>query len=194
MRRIRETIVVEGRDDTNSIKRAVDCETIETHGFGIKKETWDLLAEAYERTGLLIFTDPDHAGEEIRRRVLERFPDSKEAFIDRALATSGGDVGVENASPEAIRDALEKARATVAESGPDEFTMEDLFAAGLAGGEGSRERRRELGKALGIGFGNTRTFLRKLNAYGVTREEWEAALTKADEAVSETGTENERAE
>ena len=179
--RIKETIVVEGRDDTNSLKRAVDCETIETHGFGIRKETWDLLEEAYQRTGLLVFTDPDHAGEEIRRRVMERFPGSKEAFIDRESARAGNDIGVENAAPEAIIDALEKARATVedAAEGAALFTMDDLWAAGLAGGGGASEKRRMVGKILGIGYGNTKALLRKLNAYGVTREEWEAALEAA---------------
>ena len=33
--KIKEAIVVEGRDDTIAVKRAVDGLTIETHGFGI---------------------------------------------------------------------------------------------------------------------------------------------------------------
>ncbi|MBR5489075.1 MAG: ribonuclease M5, partial [Firmicutes bacterium] len=44
---VKEIIVVEGRDDTAAIKRAVDANTIETHGFGIRKETWDLIEKAY---------------------------------------------------------------------------------------------------------------------------------------------------
>ena len=38
--RIKEIIVVEGRDDTAAINRAVEAETIETHGFGMLKEEW----------------------------------------------------------------------------------------------------------------------------------------------------------
>ena len=67
---IAETIIVEGRDDTNSIKRAVAAETIETHGFGIRRETWELIDKAYWTTGIIVFTDPDHAGETIRKRIL----------------------------------------------------------------------------------------------------------------------------
>ena len=48
---IKETIVVEGRDDTNAINRAVRGTTIETHGFGISKETWEKIANAYETKG-----------------------------------------------------------------------------------------------------------------------------------------------
>ena len=36
--KIEEIIVVEGRDDTAAIKRAVTAQTIETHGFGMNKE------------------------------------------------------------------------------------------------------------------------------------------------------------
>ena len=32
---IKEAIIVEGRDDTTAIRRAVDAVTIETHGFGM---------------------------------------------------------------------------------------------------------------------------------------------------------------
>ena len=41
--KIKEAIVVEGRDDTAAVRKAVDGLIIETHGFGIKKETWELI-------------------------------------------------------------------------------------------------------------------------------------------------------
>ena len=59
---IKEVIVVEGRDDTAAVKRACEAETIETHGYGIRKETWDLMDMAYRSKGIIIFTDPDRAG------------------------------------------------------------------------------------------------------------------------------------
>ena len=55
--RIKEIVVVEGRDDTAAIKRSVDALTIETHGYGIRQETWDLIAKAYETVGIIVFTD-----------------------------------------------------------------------------------------------------------------------------------------
>lgn len=186
MKRIRETIVVEGRDDTNSILRAVDAETIETHGYGIRKETWALLDKAYATTGLIVLTDPDHAGEEIRRRILERYPDAREAFLTREEATAAGDVGVENAAPEAILEALERARGSRKSRQEEEvpraegvFTMEDLAQAGLCGTAKAADRRRKIGKVLGIGYGNAKAFLRKLNHYGVTKEEFDDATRQS---------------
>ena len=83
---IKETIVVEGRDDTVAVKQAVDGFIIETHGFGIKRQTWELIERAYNNGGIIIFTDPDFSGEEIRRKLTEKFPSAKQAFLDRKLA------------------------------------------------------------------------------------------------------------
>ncbi len=38
--KIKEVIVVEGRDDVTAVKRAVDAEMIITQGFGIREETF----------------------------------------------------------------------------------------------------------------------------------------------------------
>ncbi len=107
--KIREILVVEGRDDTAAIKKSVDAITIETHGYGITNKTWKLIEEAYNGPGIIVFTDPDHAGEQIRRRIMEKFPEARQAFLDRKAATKKGDIGIENADPESIREALRKA-------------------------------------------------------------------------------------
>ena len=41
--RIKEIIVVEGKDDTAAINRACQAETIETHGFGMAEAMWKKL-------------------------------------------------------------------------------------------------------------------------------------------------------
>lgn len=169
--KIKETIVVEGRDDTAAIKRAVSAHTIETHGFGIKKETWELLEKADQETGIIIFTDPDFAGKEIRRRLTEKFPNAAQAHLSQRDAVKDGDIGIENASPESIRRALEQAHYTIEEK-RDEFTIADLREHGLVGGPGASQRRDRLGKTLGIGYGNSKSFLAKLNQYGITRKEF----------------------
>ena len=187
---IAETIVVEGRDDTNSIKRAVAAETIETHGFGIRRETWELIDKAYRTTGIIVFTDPDHAGETIRKRILDKYPDALEAFLDQESARAGDDIGIENAAPEAVREALAKVhRAASAEGGAgstdsaadgaaaERFSMADLQEAGLIGTESAQAGRQAVGKALGIGYGNAKAFLRKLNHYGISREDFAQAVS-----------------
>ena len=176
--RVREAIVVEGRDDTDAVKKACEAAIIETHGFGIAKETWNLIAKAYEEKGIIVFTDPDHAGETIRKKITEKFPGAKQAFLDRRDAEKDGDIGIENAAPEAIREALGKAKATVradGEGGPG-YTNEDMKAWGLTGTPEAAERRAALGKALGIGSANAKSFLKRLNGFDIERVDIEAAL------------------
>lgn len=177
MKSIEEIIVVEGRDDQAAIKRAIDTETIATHGYGIAKSTWELIEKAYDTRGIIIFTDPDFAGEEIRKRLKAKFPNAKEAYLSREDATKAGDIGIENATPEAILEALEKAHCTKTEI-IKVFSMVDLIKYGLTGSVGSLEKRSRLGKKLGIGYGNSGTFLNKLNQYGISREQFEEEAGK----------------
>ena len=55
--RIEQTIVVEGKDDVSAVLAAVDANVLWTHGYGINQNTLDLIKAAYERTGIIIFTD-----------------------------------------------------------------------------------------------------------------------------------------
>lgn len=176
---IKEIIIVEGRDDEAAVKRAVEAETIATHGFGIRQETLALIERAYAERGIIIFTDPDFSGEKIRKRLSERFPLGKHAFLTREEASGAGGVGIENASAESIREALSRARAASFDR-RDKFRMEDMLEYGLAGTPGAAERRDKLGSRLGIGYGNGRVFLNRLNQYGIERQEF---LKAAEETV-----------
>ena len=194
--RLSRAIVVEGRDDVAAVSRAADTLIIPTHGFGITKETWDVAAKAYEEKGLVILTDPDHAGEQIRKKLTEKFPDSVQAYIDRGDATDAGDIGVENAEPAVIREALEKALARHEERDPDkrgirrqtgeaaaagkEYAgMSDLAELGLAGCEGAAEKRAAVCKSLGIGYGNAGAMIKKLRGFGIGIDELRKEVEKS---------------
>ena len=172
---IKETIVVEGKDDIANVKRAVDCEMIATNGLGFGEELINRLIKINERCGIIILTDPDYAGKRIRARLARHIPTAKHAYIDRKKAIKKGDLGVENAEPEVIIDALKRAKAEET-SRREEFTMADLVKNGLSIGEGSREKRARLGELLGIGYYNSKGLLAKLNSFGVSREEFERAV------------------
>lgn len=181
---IKEVIVVEGRDDITAVKRAVDAEIIATHGWGFPRGTLERLRTAHARRGLIILTDPDTAGERIRQRIVAEVGPCKHARLPRDLCTHGADIGVENASPEVIRAALEMARADQVEASEARFSRLDLHRAGLVGGPNASARRRRLGDALGLGYGNARRLLERLNHYGVTRDEFDAALNTLDDDTS----------
>ncbi|SHK51581.1 RNAse M5 [Tepidibacter formicigenes DSM 15518] len=172
---IKEIIVVEGRDDIRAVKKAVDAEIIATGGFGFPKGVMERIKEAQRRRGVIIFTDPDFAGEKIRKKIANEVKGCKHAFLPREEAIKEDDIGIENASVESIRYALSKVRTEIVDK-RNEFSQKDLIRNGLIGGEESSIRRDEIGKILGIGYGNAKQFLSRLNNYGVTREEFENAL------------------
>lgn len=173
--RIKEVIVVEGRDDTAAILRAVEAVTIETHGFGMSQKMWEQIDTAYRTKGIIVFTDPDYAGEKIRRKIIEKYPDCKQAFLPQKEALKKKNIGVENARPQSIIEALEKARCTD-ERSPVVFSEEDLIEFGLVGREDSRKRREKVGAILGIGYGNAKALIKKLNSFGISREKFIEAV------------------
>ncbi len=175
--KIKEIIVVEGKDDTTAIKRAVDADTIETNGSAINQETIEKIKRAEKVRGVIVLTDPDFPGQKIRNTIKEHVPSCKHAFIEKAdaLEKRGKGVGVEHASPETIRAALKNAH-MMYEEATSEITHDDLIVAGLIGGEGARERREKLGKMLKIGFSNGKQLHKRLIAFQISKEEFTAAI------------------
>lgn len=107
--KIKEIIVVEGRDDTARIKLAVDADTIETNGSAIDDHVIDQIRLAQKTRGVIILTDPDFPGEKIRKTISEAVPGCKHAFLPKHLAKPKNKrgIGVEHASVESIRACLE---------------------------------------------------------------------------------------
>ena len=165
MLKIREAIVVEGRYDKNTLAQLVDTVILETAGFGIFKdgETLALLRRISQQRGLIILTDSDGAGFVIRNYLKGALPRDqvKHAYIpdcfgkERRKRQPGkeGKLGVEGMRPEVLEKALRRAGATIlteAEAVDEKapLTKADLFAWGLSGGEGSREKRQALLRKL----------------------------------------------
>ena len=176
---IKEVLVVEGKRDVVAIDKAVEADCIITEGFNLKPQALDSIAKAYQKRGIIIMTDPDSAGERIRRFLTKRFPEAKHAFIPKEDATANNDIGIEQASPEAIRTALAKVR-TMDWEPTNNFTGADLLRAGISGSPAASEKRAKLGAVLGIGYANAKTFLQRLNHYGITRQEFQQAVAELE--------------
>lgn len=176
---IKEVLVVEGKMDVVAIDKAVEADCIITEGFNLKPQALDSIAKAYQKRGIIIMTDPDSAGERIRRFLTKRFPEAKHAFIPKEDATANNDIGIEQASPEAIRTALAKVR-TMDWEPTNNFTGADLLKAGISGSPAASEKRAKLGAVLGIGYANAKNFLQRLNHYGITRQEFQQAVAELE--------------
>lgn len=175
---LKEVIVVEGRHDTNAIKRAIDADTIETGGSRLSQDTLRQIRLAHERRGVIVLTDPDYAGERIRKIISQKIPGVKHAFIDRHEGDKNGDIGVENAPPEAILRALGRLHTSYHNPEPL-IHWEDLIDLGLVGGKTASALRDICGQLLGIGFCNAKQFYQRLTLFQINKEDFIQAYEEA---------------
>lgn len=163
---IEPVIIVEGRYDKNKIKQIFDTVVLETAGFGIfkDKEKAALIRRMAQTRGILVLTDPDHAGFLIRGYLKNIAAEGKvyHAYIPdrlgkekrKAHPSREGKLGVEGVTEEEIIQAVR--RSGVAMNGEKEtgeekpVTKADLYALGLSGGPDSKEKRRLLLKKLDL--------------------------------------------
>ena len=165
MVKIRETILVEGKYDKNTLSQIVDATILETSGFGIfkDKKQLDLLRKVARKRGLIVFTDSDGAGFVIRNHIKSAIPAQylKHAYIpdiygkEKRKATAGkeGKLGVEGMRPEIILEALKRAGATIEgeyQTTAPSITKQNLMELGLSGGPNSAEKRLLLLKKLDL--------------------------------------------
>jgi ribonuclease M5 len=175
---IKEIIIVEGKDDTVAVKRAVGADTLETNGSAISKETLERIAHAQEKRGVIVFTDPDYPGRRIRAIIEEHVPGVKHAFLakEKTLAKNGKGLGIEHAKDEDIRAALAAVYTPRQTEQAVEITMEDLIDAALVAHPQAKMRRTRLGAMLQIGYTNGKQLQKRLHMFGITKEQFIEAV------------------
>ncbi|MFP7495424.1 ribonuclease M5 [Terribacillus saccharophilus] len=168
---IKEVIVVEGKDDTAKINQAIQADTIETNGSAIHAGIIEQIKHAQEKRGVIIFTDPDYPGERIRHIVAQAVPGCKHAFLpkDKARARNNKGIGIEHATAESIRTALEQVYET-SDTYVPEISREAVIAYGLLGGPKAKHRRTQLGERLAIGHTNGKQLLKRLAMFRISEQ------------------------
>lgn len=165
MIKIKQAIIVEGRYDKIKLSSLVDALIIPTNGFALYKdrETTELIKMLAKKTGIIILTDSDSAGFQIRSRLRSvvkegevinvYIPDIFGKERRKRTPSKQGKLGVEGMSAQVLLEAFRKAGViSEEEAAPkgDPITKADLVDLGLSGGENSSERRKALQKRLGL--------------------------------------------
>ncbi len=159
---IKQAVIVEGKYDKIKLSSIIDAVIIQTDGFSIYKDEdkLSLIRTLAETTGILILTDSDRAGFQIRSFIKGAVPNGTvlNAYIPDVLgkerrkkvASKEGKLGVEGIKKQAILQALQQAGATADEAATprSRITKTDLYADGLTGGQNSAGLRRRLLKHL----------------------------------------------
>lgn len=163
MIKINEAIIVEGKYDKSKLASLVDAVIIVTNGFGIFKdrEKLELIRYYARKTGIIIMTDSDSAGQKIRgyikgavhngRIINVYIPDVFGKEKRKEKPSAEGKLGVEGISSKQIAEAFERAGVTSAErTFKSDITPLTLYELGLSGAENSRELRKRLQKSLDL--------------------------------------------
>ncbi|MBE6889534.1 MAG: DUF4093 domain-containing protein [Ruminococcaceae bacterium] len=164
MIKIKQAIIVEGKYDKITLSSLVDAVIIPTNGFSIYKdeEKKELIQALAEKTGIVILTDSDSAGFQIRshlRNIVKKgeiinvyIPDIFGKERRKAKPSKQGKLGVEGMSQEVLLEAFQKAGVFADESAPKRelITKADLMDMGLIGCDNAAEKRAALQKKLGL--------------------------------------------
>ena len=70
--KIKELIVVEGKSDIDFLSSFLDADFYQVHGSAVNNEDIDFLSKANDSRGIIILTDPDFPGMQIRNKIKDK--------------------------------------------------------------------------------------------------------------------------
>ncbi len=157
-------IIVEGKYDKITLSSILDAHIIQTDGFAVfnKNEKLSLIRRLGEKYGVILLTDSDGGGKQIRSYLLSALPRDKviNLYIPqikgkekrKRTASKSGYLGVEGIDAAQLR----KLFAPFALDAPknnakkEAVTKNDFYFDGLSGAQGSADKRKSLAKALSL--------------------------------------------
>ncbi len=188
MYRIKEAVIVEGRYDLMKLKSFLDTEIFETSGFRIYNDAQkrNLIKKIADISGIVILTDSDASGFQIRNYIKSFVPQDKikNAYIPNVKGkerrkdkpSKEGYLGVEGLDENVIISSLKTAGVTFLDESTDKgsfgkISKTDLYLLGLSGKNNSSKIRKKLLESLGLPlYLSTNALLSVLNIM-FTREE-----------------------
>lgn len=194
MIKINEAVIVEGKYDKIKLSNLIDALIIETNGFGIYKDKSRLsfIRNLAEERGIVILTDSDHSGFQIRNYIAAGIPKDKIKHIyipdilgkekRKAESSKEGKLGVEGMSDELLLKLFSSAGITAEKFTPiDPVTNYDLFDLGISGTANAKQNKKKLLAALDLPeFLSTNSLLSYINS-SMTREEFLDIAKRATE-------------
>lgn len=189
MIKINEAVIVEGKYDKIKLSNILDALIIETNGFGIykDKERRDFIRRLAKKRGLIILTDSDHSGFQIRNFIANcakggsvkhlYIPDVYGKERRKEQPSKEGKLGVEGISDDILIKLFSDNGVEYENSQPRELiTNYDLFAAGISGTPEAGKKKKKLLKQLNLPeFLSTNSLLDCLNSM-MSKSEFEALL------------------
>ena len=157
-------VIVEGKYDKNTLSQIIDAQILPIGGFSVfnSKELRSLISRMAEKSSIILLTDSDGGGVQIRSFIESFLP--KDRIINLYIPKIPGKekrkkkggrsklLGVEGMPPEMLRNLfLPLSTDTNRElKSKRKITKTDFFSDGLSGSTGSSEKRRMLAEAFSM--------------------------------------------
>ena len=154
---INDVIVVEGTNDASYISSFIEALIVVTNGYEIPNEEIDFLNHLPKDRKILILTDSDSAGEEIRKRINKIIANIENIFVDISKCNKNNKHGVAECDKEELLKVLDSFVTNKLDAG--ELTTSDLLKLGI----NSKDKRQYIAKELHLGKCNNKTLLKRIN-------------------------------
>ncbi|MGI6713779.1 MAG: ribonuclease M5 [Bacilli bacterium] len=172
-------IVVEGKKDEQRLSSIIKSNFVQTNGSEVSRETIEYIKTLSKTYPIILLTDPDGPGEQIRARLEQEIGEVYHVFFPREKCQKKNKIGVENADDDTILEAFNHiVLGTTKNKGT--LTFNHLFKLGLIGTKDARAKRTYLGKHYRFGETNGKTLLKRLNQLNVSFEEITKELAYAN--------------
>jgi len=191
-KKIMGVVVVEGKSDTQRLQQYYDVETFETSGLGLNDEMLTILTRLAKKQRIIVFTDPDGPGEQIRRKIMEHIPAALHVMVQKnaAISFNKKKVGVEHAEFSALEDAFAHIHDLAGKDNVNfvPYVQSDMVTLGFIAHPDSKTRRDYVANVLHLGTVNAKQFLKRLNLFMIERDDLMQVLKEYDESKgSRTG-------
>ncbi len=183
-------LVVEGKYDKNTLSQLFDGVILSCGGFGIfhKTQLIEYLKRLAEDRGLLLLTDSDAGGHQIRRFLAQAVGKDKVTHLyipqiagkekRKRKSSAEGWLGVEGMDKDTLFSLLSPFTVDAPPRTLLSLTKADLYALGLSGGQGASEKRDALAKTFGLPMGLTPNAWLEAVCNLVSPKEWEQAIAE----------------
>lgn len=155
-------VIVEGKYDKITLSSVLDAHVLTLGGFSVfnAKEKQALLRRLAEAGGVIVLTDADGGGRQLRSFLSGILPPDKVYHLyipaiagkerRKTRAGKAGLLGVEGMTPALLRELFAPFAADAPPPSRGTLTKADLYQNGLSGTDGAAERRRALACAAGL--------------------------------------------
>ncbi len=173
-------IVVEGQSDITFLESFINSNFYAVNGSAINEKDINFIKKAKENLKIIILTDPDFPGTQIRNKINEEISGCYNAYVRKEFSIKNHKVGVAESTKEEIENALSNLLKISNNIVKETITLSELYELDLLGKENSSGLRKKVTDYYSIGHSNGKTLLKKLNILQITKEDLKKVLKDAN--------------